>query len=99
MYTLLEEAMEEAGLQEVETYVSQPQNKVVQFIVTRTIMGLCIAVERYPGSRVANPWWDQEDLKLEGMCTEAWEVEHEEGGKETDRKATYTKNLLGGRIL
>ena len=56
MYTLLEEAMEEAGLQEVETYVSQPQNKVVQFIVTRTIMGLCIAVERYPGSRVANPW-------------------------------------------
>ena len=44
--------MEEAGLQEVETYVSRRQNTVVQFIATRLIMELYLAAERRTGSRV-----------------------------------------------
>ena len=40
------EAMAELGFQEVETYVSRHQKTVVQYIVTRTILDLCLAVER-----------------------------------------------------
>ena len=55
-YPLLEDAMEEAGLKEVETYVSCRQNTVAQFIVTRTIMDLCLAAERRPGSMEVKQW-------------------------------------------
>ena len=51
-YPLLEYAMEEAGLKEVETYVSCRQNTVAQFIVTRPIMDLCLETEWRPGPRV-----------------------------------------------
>ena len=50
------EAVEEAGLQEVGTYVSRRQNTVKQFIATRPIIDLCLAEERRPGSRVSNRW-------------------------------------------
>ena len=39
VYPPLEEVIEEAGLQEVETYVSRRYNTVAQFILTRTIFG------------------------------------------------------------
>ena len=48
-YTPLEYAMAEVGLKEVETYVSLPQKKIVQFIATRTIMDLCLEVDQKPG--------------------------------------------------
>ena len=54
VYPLLEDVMREAVLKEVETYVSLHQNTLTQFIVTRTIMDLCLAAKRRPGSRVAN---------------------------------------------
>ena len=40
-YPPLEEAMWEAGLQEVESYVLRRQNTVAQYIATRPILGLC----------------------------------------------------------
>ena len=49
--------MAEAGLQEVETYISCCHNTVAQFIATFTIMDLCMAEERRPGSRVSKRWW------------------------------------------
>ena len=52
MYPLLEDAMEEAGFQEVETYISHHQNTVAQYIVTRPIIYLCLAEKRSPGQRV-----------------------------------------------
>ena len=52
-YPPLEDAMAEADLQEVETYVSCRQNTVVQYIATRPIMDLCLAAKRRPGPRVA----------------------------------------------
>ena len=42
-YPPLEDAMAEAGLQEMETYVSGLQNTVAQYIATRPIMDLCLA--------------------------------------------------------
>ena len=44
--------MVEAGLKEVETYISCCQITVAQFIATRPIMDLCLAAEWRPGSRV-----------------------------------------------
>ena len=64
VYPLLEDAMVEEGLQEVETYVSQLQSTVAQYIATRPIMDLCLAVKRRPGPRVAMRWWEQEGLNL-----------------------------------
>ena len=61
--------MAEAGLQEVDTYVSHRQNTVAQYILTRPIMELCLAAERRPGKRVEMRWWKQEGLDLEGMRT------------------------------
>ena len=78
--------MKEAGLQEVENYVSLLHNTVAQFIAARPIMDLCMASERRLGSQVANKWWDQELLDLDSMRTAAREGEQEEEG--TDGTAT-----------
>ena len=64
MYPLLEDAMVEAGLKEVDTYVYLRQNTVVQFIVSRPIMDLCLEEEWRTGSRMAKRWWDQDGLDL-----------------------------------
>ena len=56
-YPPVEDLMLEAGLQEVETYVSRRQNTVAQFIVTRLIMDLCLVAEWRPGPQVYRRWW------------------------------------------
>ena len=56
VYPILEEAMAEARVQEVETYVYRHQKTVVQFISTRTIMNLCLVLERCTASRMAKHW-------------------------------------------
>ena len=77
--------MVEAVLQEVETYTSRLQNTVTKFIATNTIMDLCLAAERRPGSRVTNRWWEQDGLDAEGVRTVDWEAERMEGEDDTDR--------------
>ena len=67
--------MAEARFKEVKNYVFRHQNTVTQSIATRTIMDLCMAAERRPGSRVANWWWEQDGLDLEEMRISAWEAE------------------------
>ena len=59
VYPPLEDAIAEAGLQEVNTYISHHQNTVVQYIATRPIMDLFMAVKRRPGPRVTMRWWEQ----------------------------------------
>ena len=54
VYPPIEDAMVESGLQEVETYVSRRQNTITHFIATRTIVELCLEMERRTGSRVLN---------------------------------------------
>ena len=82
--------MVEAGLQEMETYVSRRQNTVAQYIATMPIMDLCLTAEQRPGPRVAMQWWEQEGMDLEGMRTAAREAEQTEGGEETDGTETAT---------
>ena len=67
----MNDAMVEAGLQELETYVYYHQNTVAQYIATMPIMGLCLAAKRRPGATVEMWWWEQEGLDLEGMRTVA----------------------------
>ena len=55
-YRHLEDAIAEAGLQEMETYVSGRQNIVAQYIATRPIMDLCLEAKRRPGPRVEMRW-------------------------------------------
>ena len=71
LYFPLEDTIAEAGLWELETYVSRRQNTVVQFIATGTIMDLYLEAERRPGSRVEKRWWGKYRLDLEGMRTAA----------------------------
>ena len=40
------------------------QNKVAQYIATRTIMYLCEEMVQMPGTWVAKMWWDQEAMDL-----------------------------------
>ena len=42
---LLEEAMMEVGLEEMETYVPRRHNSVAQFITTRPILKLCLMLK------------------------------------------------------
>ena len=46
VYFHMGDEMTEAGLQEVDTYISFCQNTVVQYIVTRPIIDLCLAEKR-----------------------------------------------------
>ena len=64
--------MEDAGLQEVESYVSHRQNTVAKFIATKPIIDLCLAAEWRSGPRVFKRWWEQGDLGVEGIRTAAW---------------------------
>ena len=82
--------MVEAGLNEVESYVSRPQNKVTQFISTRPIMDLFMATEWCPGSRVVKRWWEQGRLDLDGMRMADQEAERTEVALETDGVVTET---------
>ena len=56
----MDEAMAEALLKEVETYIPCCNNTVVQYIATRPIMYLCMWAESCPGTRLSKRWWDQE---------------------------------------
>ena len=80
--------MAEAVFQEVETYVSCHQNTVLQYIATRSIMDLCLAEQRRPGTRVVMKWWEQEDLDLEGMRTASREAEQTEGVEDREGMET-----------
>ena len=69
--------MAEAGLQEVETYVSRRQNTVAQYIATKPIVDLCLAVDRRPVTKLSKLWWYQEGLGLVRMRTVDQEAEQE----------------------
>ena len=78
--------MAEAGLKEVETYISHRQNIVAQCIVARPIVELCLEAKRSPGPRVTTRWWEQEVLYLEGMQM----AEQKEGEEDTESTETAT---------
>ena len=68
-------------MEEVETYVLIHQNNVTQYITTRPILELCLAMERRPGAHVMMIWWDQ---AVPDLGQEEIETETEEGEREDD---------------
>ena len=56
VYPPLEDAIAEVRLQELETYLYFCKSIYTQFIATRPIMDLCLAVEQRTGSTVTK-WW------------------------------------------
>ena len=77
LYPPLEEEISEAGVQEVDTYVTLRQNTVAKFIAVRPIMDLCLEAARRTGDQVSNRRWEQEGKYIEGIreAYEAAEVE------------------------
>ena len=61
-----EDAMAEAVMKEVETYIYCHQNTVEEFIDARPIMDLCMAAERIPGPQVSKRRWEQDGVDVEG---------------------------------
>ena len=57
--------MAEAGLQEVDTYVSHHQNTFSQYIATSPIMDLCLVVEQL---QFTSEYKYQEVMDLEGCA-------------------------------
>ena len=84
--------MAEAGLNEVETYISRRQNTVAQYIATRPIMDLRLAVKCRPGPRVAMRWREQEGMHLERIKIASQEAERMEGEGDTYRTETATED-------
>ena len=78
VYPPMEDEIEEARFHDMDTYVSLHQNTATQFISTRTIMDLFLAVERRPMSRVTKWWQYQDGLDVYGMRTVAQEAEQTE---------------------
>ena len=74
--------MEEAGIQDMKTYVARHLNTVSQYIDTMPTVDLCLAVERHLGTRVLKWWWYQEFLELEGIQKDSHEAELEERERE-----------------
>ena len=56
IYPPLDKSMKSVGLDEVETYILRRQNTVAQYIATRPILELCLAVEQQTGARVLMRW-------------------------------------------
>ena len=52
-YPPIADVLREVRIKDLEVYIGQRQNMVVQFITTHTIMDLCLEVERHPGARIA----------------------------------------------
>ena len=56
--------MQEAVLERVEEYFMRRHNTTAQYIVTRTIMGLCEEAAMRPGTQLSKSWWEQDFLYL-----------------------------------
>ena len=58
--------MQEAGMEIIDTYITNHQKTISQYIVTIPILELCLAVDQHLGLRVPKWWWEQEGMDWEG---------------------------------
>ena len=65
-YSSLVEAIKEAVIVRIWTWILRRQNTAAQFIATQPIMDLCKKAERRPGARVPRRWWDQTGIEWKG---------------------------------
>ena len=59
--------MSELGIEEVDTYFLLRKNIIAQYIMTRLILKLCLAVEWRTGARVSRQWWEKDGIYQEGV--------------------------------
>ena len=81
MYTPVGVALEMAGLGYIGVFISRLH---VQYIVTRTIMDLCLAAEQSPGLRLLMRWWEQPPLDI--LVIRAGHATSKGGGGDGDRR-------------
>ena len=60
-------ALEMVVLEDIGVYINRLQNKVAQYIATRTITDFCLAAEWTPGMCVSRQWWEQPSLDIMGI--------------------------------
>ena len=58
-YRPIEEVLSEAGLYPIQTYVWRRQTKLVDYVATRPVYGLCTAAAPLTGSPRSTRWWQQ----------------------------------------
>ena len=58
--------MTKTGFEVIRKYITRSQNMVTQYIATRPIIDVYERSNRRLGTRVAQRWWEQVGLDLEG---------------------------------
>ena len=58
-----------SGMDEIGVYFTLRHNNVAQYITTRPIMNLCLAVKRKIGLRISRIWREQSTLYILGIRT------------------------------
>ena len=49
--------MQETGIEMIDTYITNHQKTIYQYITTSAILELYLAVKRHMGLRVSKWWW------------------------------------------
>ena len=67
IYPTIDTELATMGIEEIRVYIARHKNTVSQYIVTRTIMDLCLAAERSLGMWLWRRWWEQFALYILGI--------------------------------
>ena len=67
VYTPIQEALAMVGLDEIRAYIARRQNKVSQYIATRTIIDLCMVAEGRVVMRLSWKCWEHLALYILGI--------------------------------
>ena len=89
--------MQEAGLEMIETYITNHHKNISQYIVTSPILELYMAVERQPGLRVLNWWLLGIVVRLEGKMV-LWSAQILEYVDVRTMPLNWRKEKINGRL-
>ena len=83
-------------LEEIGIYISRFHNMVAQYIATRPIMDLCLAVERKPGMRLSRRWWEKTAMYTMGI--RVGQVARRGGGGRRGREENNSRRDMESKI-
>ena len=76
-YPSLVRAMKETGFKEIRKSITNRQNMVAQYIVTRPLLDLCEGAKQRGGTRVSRRWWYQKCIDWETVKARVAETDSE----------------------
>ena len=82
--------------EEIGIYISCFHNMVAQYIATRPIMYLCLAVERKPGMRLSRRWWEKTAMYTMGI--RVGQVARRGGGGRRGREENNSQRDMESKI-